>query len=171
MRPVGALNPASGQTIRVIDTDNDIDRYLLISKIKKSYPYAPDEVTVGDEAWKTAEWGNNINKRIRKVEEELGKNQDLLLQIVDVERTIAYERRYTELQKNDLTGNTVLIWDSEPFGQWDSFQWGGTAARATTTVALNQGLNTYKELVYDNVFFDAVTSTVTIDTTNRKVIF
>ncbi len=161
----------SGQTLRIIDSDNSIDRYLLISKIKKVYPYTTDEVTVGDEAWKTAEWFNNVNKRIRKLEEELGKNQDLLLQIIDVERTIAYDRRYIKLQKDDLTGNIVLIWNSVPFGQWNSFKWGPGAARVTTIEAIVQGNNTYKEYLYDNDFIDESTSTATLNTTNRVVTF
>lgn len=136
------LTLAPGQTIRVVDNVNNEDRFVLITKIKMSWPHKFDEVEVGDKVWRTADWQFNVLDRLRRIEEEMGKNQEVLINTFALDRIANYNRRYFKLCKNTV-GNPQVI---------------------------TQGQMIYKEFLYDDDFINA-SSSATLNTTTKEVEF
>ena len=84
-----------------------------------------------------ANWGNFTLERIRRLEEEVQKNTDLLIQVKSFPHQLRVKRRYLTIQTVPIKGgNDVMIWDHETFGKWDDFKWGGTAFDPAVTQRL-----------------------------------
>ena len=49
-----------GQSVRVIDTHEGIDDTFIITKLRKRFPYAFDEVTIDNEPLETENWEISI---------------------------------------------------------------------------------------------------------------
>jgi len=134
-----ALEP--GQTLRVVDSVNDEDRYVMITKIRIGWPHKADVLEVGDRIWKTSDWQNNTLDRVRRLEEELGKNQEILVQVFPLDRSINFVRRYFKMQQNG------------------------------TDIIVTQGGKIYQEFLYDNDFIDTTLTTATVNNTTKEVAF
>lgn len=181
-----------GQTATVVDNANGINGQFFVTKVEMFYPYTADKITIGDEELRTAGLGSTTTDRIRRLEEEQGSNQDILTHILDQTRTIKYKRRYMKLQKRSLAGSGVFVWSNPVYGVWGTSIWtesaafivgnasygvlgasqlGGGGFGSYTTESLHQGDNTYKELCYDTDFHDAINSTATFDTGNKRIDF
>jgi hypothetical protein len=160
-----------GQTLRVVDSVNNIDRDFLVTEIEMVYPYKPDTVNVGDEELRTNNWGNDASRRIRRIEEELGKNQEVLTQLIDLDHNIQYQRRYMKMQKKVVGGTNLFIFGHSTYGVFGTAQFGDTDLGSSTDEQLHQGNNIYKEYVYDTVFHDSGTSTATFNTSTNKITF
>lgn len=163
-----------GELVRIVDVYNDEDRELPITKIKKEYPFKPDEITLGDKEFTIAGYNAALLDRVKRIEEQFQQNQDLIIQVFDFERTFKPERRYMELQTTRPTG-TALIWGHPTYGIWGSSSYLWTASgggfTAATTVKITQGNMTYDEYCYDDDFHDSGNSTATFDTTNKRIDF
>lgn len=185
----------SGETIRVIDTVQNIDKELLVNKVTMVYPYKFDSLVVGDKKLRVAPWGSKTMDRIRRLEEELGKSQDILVQIIDFSRSTKYKRRYMKLQKKTYpdSATDLMIWGSASFGIWGTNKWGDTVSAfllgsglygvlginklgdstgtSYSDVKITQGNNRYLELFYDNTFEDTVVTTANWDTVGEEISF
>jgi hypothetical protein len=182
----------AGQKVEIVDTINDENRELVINKIVKSFPHKYDIISVGNKEYAMAEYNRFTLDRIKRLEEELSKNDDILIQIFDQARTFTPKRRYMKLQKQSIAGDT-LIWNNSTYGIWNSYKWGGTAqvsfilgnssygilgtsqlgsqASSAETVKLVQGRMIYLERCYDTDFHDAVNSTATFSTVTNDILF
>jgi len=78
-----------------------------------TFPSEFDEVTVGDRIWRTAKWRTDTVNRIKKIEEEVFSNQDLLLHIVQDQLDIPFEL-------HEITVETQAINDSFIFSHVDN---------------------------------------------------
>ena len=169
VRVFDATDLEPGQSIRVIDTSNNIDDYFLIKNVKINRPYKFDEVEIGDELLRTFEFGSNVDERIRTLEEEFGKSTDLLVHAIDLNRSIAIERRDITLGKRTIESG-VLYWDSDVQGDWDDFNWGDDSEGSYTTRQLLPGNNQFKELIYDEKYKHSNT-TATWSSTAGTIVF
>lgn len=160
-----------GQQIRVVDSANNIDQYFLVSKVEVVYPYRGDMLYVGDEELREQDWGMNAAIRIRRLEEEIGKNQDRLIQIFDYSHDITLQRRYIKLQKTILDLNNSFIVGHSSAGILGTSKLGRSVATAAYTSKLHQGDNIYREYCYDEDFHNSINSSATFDTTNKKIDF
>ena len=181
-----------GRQYRVVDSINDIDTYLTILKIKQVYPYKFDEVTVGDKQTRESEWETQTIDRLKRLEELESSSTDLLLHIIDLDREMIYERRYMQLLKRSVAGESG-IYGSALYGVYGTAKYGSVASTTFvlgssvygilgtgelgsnvstyTIVKILQGDNTYKEFIYDDDFFDTSASTCAFDYTNRRITF
>ena len=182
----------AGESVSVVDGINNENRTLTINKIVKTFPHKFDVIHVGNKEYAMAEYNRFTLDRIKRLEEELSKNDDILIQIFDQSRSFKPRRRYFQVQKQSVAGDT-LIWGNNTYGIWNSFKWGNTAqasfvlssssygilgtsqlgsqASSPVTIKLVQGAMTYEEYCYDTDFHDAVNSTATFSTVTKDIIF
>ena len=141
-----------GRTYQIFDSVNNINKLLAVTKIKKQYPYVSDEVTVGDEALREIEFNLNVLDRIKRLEELTTEGEDLVIQVMLINNKINLESRYLkqELKALDygfiLGHPTVGILGTARLGE-EYFP--------LEIINMVPGKNTFKELLYDDEFFDA----------------
>lgn len=155
-----------GRVYEVVDNNVGIDRFLIVSYIKRQYPYKPDEVTVGDEILKTEDFEIDVLDRIKRLEEKDGRTSDLLVQVLDYNRTFTHRRRYAYLEKK-LLANTFVLGSAVSGILGTNVL--GVNPNTFETVQIHQGNNDYQEYLYDDVFIDTANSTATLDTSNRRI--
>ena len=181
-----------GETVTVVDTYNNKNESLVINSIKKKWPHKYDEISLGDKTYKEAEYNRLTLDKIKRLEEEFTKNEDILIQIIDLTVDIDYEKRYLMVQKRSIDGAGVWLWGNASYAIFDTSTWshdggfvigsatlgvlgtgrlGGAGFDAFATIKLIQGNNTYKELCYDTDFDDAASSNATFDTGNFRIDF
>jgi hypothetical protein len=150
-----------GQKVNVIDATNDEDRELTINKIVKSFPHKYDIISVGNKEFAVSEYNRLTLDRIKRLEEELSKNDDILIQIVDYSRTFTPRRRYFKLVKTGL-----IMAQSFVLGHADGGKVGinplGETIDTNVTVKIVQGNMTYREYAYDEDFKGVTTSSAAI---------
>lgn len=173
LRVVNVSDVYSGETIRCIDPNEAIDRELLINKVTMVYPYKFDTIIVSDKKLRVSSWGVQTMDRIRRLEEELGKSQDILVQIIDFSRSTKYKRRYMKLQKKtyDLPETDVFIFGSVNYGVLGTNKLGDSTGEVYSDVKISQGNNRYLELFYDNTFEDTGVTTANWDTVGEEISF
>ena len=141
-----------GDTIRIIDNVNkpNIDETLIITKQLKKYPGANQEITVGDEALRMADWQFNVEERLKRLEEKISlKNQDLLQELRDFIQTITIQPRYRKILTRDTSTDT--IWGRE---NWGAANWDDTYDNSEVDNFIQQFENSYTEDFSDEDFFD-----------------
>ncbi len=140
-----------GQTVTVGDDNESINQTFIITRIRKSFPYAFDEVEVSTEPLQIEEWQISIEDRLKRIEERLSQEETLVIHLRSGNRTIKIGREYAKLEKRDISGDT-LIWDNLTFGTWDAQNWGETLPGTDTLEQLIQGGNIYIEDFLDDDF-------------------
>jgi len=167
----------AGEKVTIVDNVNGETRELVINKIERSWPHKFDKLHCGNKEYALAEYNKLTLDRIKRLEEQQNKNDDILIQIVDLDRTFQPRRRYMKLEKQTISDTDSLIWDHPTQGQWNdepgsnTEEWGGTAFGTATVPKLVQGNMTYEEHCYDTDFHDAINSTATFNTVNQDISF
>ncbi len=161
-----------GELRRVIDAQNNKDQVLDVSSVIYQWPETTDVVHCGNRAYKTREWESNTSERIKRLEEELVKNQDLLIQVEQSNPELEVHSVH-KISARDYTGTTFLVWDHPQFGDWDDFDW-ITDIDVDIGPLVQQRLvwsgGTYFEDFFDEVLKDA-TTTATWDTSAHEISF
>lgn len=160
-----------GQTIQVTDGAAAVDRDFLVSRVEFVHPYRGDTVYVGEEVLRNQNWGQNASERIRRLEEEMGQNQDILIHVLDYSRVLPLGRRSMEVQKTVLDLDNSFVLGHPTAGVLGTSKLGRTVDSGPTTVKITQGNNTYREFVYDEDFNDSGNTTADFDTTNKYIDF
>ncbi len=151
-----------GETVRIVDTVSNpqIDQDFVITKIVKRYPGDFQEVTVGDESIRLADWQFNVEDRLKRLEERNLSNQDLLTELRDFILTTLPQSRYLRMFSEDYdSGSGNSIWGlgtADGYFDWGSGKW-GTNAVSFPTVAdhfVQQYQNSYIEDFLDDDFED-----------------
>lgn len=159
-----------GQSVLVIDNFNGITGYYIITRLKKSYPYRADEVTIVSNIIEEENYDVEIEARIKRLEERNASEDDLLLHVISLGSNITFENRYNKLEKRDIAGTETLIWGHFTFGIWGTGKWNDDASLGSyTTSQMIQGSNIYKEFFYDTDFDGS--GTATWDTGNKELSF
>lgn len=162
----------AGNQVNIIDEQNGENRTVTIRRVKHTLTNPFKIIDVDDyPVFEFYVQQNAVRRRIERLERRLQNNDDLLINIFETNRDFVFERRYSELIKEEIVDNTILIWDHPLQGQWDNFNWGGNAFGNTTTAKRVQGRNTYEELVYDTDFYDSANSTATWTTGTNTISF
>ena len=160
-----------GDVVRIIDPFTDKDVSVFVSEVIKAWPHVNDKITIGDEIWRTEDWQARQMKKINQLFNELNKNQDILIQTVDLTRTLKLRRRYSLAQKKDRSsdGTDTFILGHAVYGILGT-QKLGDKGTALVDYCLIPGNNIYKEYVYDTTFYDSVNSTgTTWDTSGQDI--
>ena len=105
-----------GELVTIQDniTQNAPNGNYMISKIKYSYPNAFNEIDVGDKTWRMADWQENTENRLKRLEEQFVRNQDLLRKLVQTTHSNAQNLlkptpRYRKVLKRELVGDGFLL--------------------------------------------------------------
>ena len=140
---------APGNLITIVDNYTQKNYTVFVKEVIKSFPHVYDKITIGDEIWRTTDWDTDQMKKINKIFNELNKNQDILIEVIDVNRTHEYERMYVAGYKKDRSsdGDSVFILGHPTFGKLGT-QKLGDAGDSWSLYSLVQHNNIYRE------FFD-----------------
>jgi len=137
----------------VDDSINNINRQLMVKKIMFMYPYRYDVAEVADKEWRTSNWGVDTRQRLKVLEEKQADNDDLLNNVIDVDRTMDYERRYVKLDKFGID-TTIGIYGNAFYGQYGTSKYGANDRTYQELRKLVQHENTYEEYFEDDDFFN-----------------
>ena len=159
-----------GEKVTIVDGPNDITTELVINKIIKSFPHKYDVLHCGNKEYAIAEYNKLTLDKIKRLEEEQNKNDDILIQIIDLSRTFKPRRRYCKLTKKSITDSNAMIWNHPTQGTWGSFNWEEDAFGSETTEGVIQGGMTYQEALYDTDF-EWVLSSDTMNTGTQTITF
>ena len=164
-----------GELRRVIDSQNIKDENLVVTQVVYRWPDTEDICHCGDREYKTQEWENKTSERIKRLEEELVKNPDLLVTVEAFENTLRNRQRYFEMNHLDYTGTDALVWDHPLYGDWDApgQDWGkddNSDVIDGGQLRLVWALGQYEEEFYDDIFKDAST-TATWNTSTGEITF
>ncbi|KKM14915.1 hypothetical protein LCGC14_1701290, partial [marine sediment metagenome] len=159
VKSVSTISLNVGDTVTIVDTLSkpNINQNLIITKQVIKYPGSSQELTVGDEALRMKDWQFNVEERIKRLEEQFLKNQDIIQELFDFSNSLTHQPRYRRIftEAYDV-GNNVMIWDNTDHGIWNTDNW-GTSATAFEVEAdhfVQQFENSYTEDFIDDDFED-----------------
>ena len=122
-----------GQTVQVEDniTRESVSGEYVVDAIKYKYPSPVDTILVGDKAWRLADTNENVEERLKRLEEQFIKNQDLLLELVSIQNTPSTNikkpvPRYRKIYEKNIAGES-MIYGNTSFGVWGTAKWGSGA--------------------------------------------
>ena len=165
--------PNRGEVVSIVDTKTPTVNGVVLSgdyitnKITYRFPSAFEELEVGDKKWRLADWQQTTEERIKRLEEQFVRNQDILVELVDIQNISSSENvkkispRYfkTITEAYDVSNNR-MIWDNADHGVWGSDTWGdGTDTFEAEVLAfIKQADNIYTEDFIDDDFEDTGTA-------------
>jgi len=152
--------PGRGQLVEVVDTitptvsGNALSGSYSVNSIKYMWPSAYEEIEVGDSQWRLADWQQNTEERLKRIEEQFIRNQDILLELVDIKNdAIKVEPRYRKVITETMVdgSNFILGHSSQGLLGSDAL---GRQADASTNHFISQFENLYTEDFIDSDFED-----------------
>lgn len=160
VKSVSTISLDVGDTVTIVDnlSKPNINQDFIITKQIIKYPGSNQELTVGDESLRMKDWQFNIEERLKRLEEQFLKNQDILQELFDFKNTLTSQPRYRRIFTEAYnTGNNVMIWDNVDHGIWNTDNWGtaSTAFDAEADHFIQQFENSYTENFIDDDFEDS----------------
>lgn len=120
-----------GDSVNIVDNVSkpNIDQSFVVTQEILKYPGNNRELVVGDEPIKLADWQEDVEARIKRIEEQLSlKNQDLLSELRSFLQDIPFTARYRKIFKNEYdSGSGVSIWglgSGDGYYNWNAGKWG-----------------------------------------------
>lgn len=128
IRSSQVLNVKVGDTVVIVDgiSSPNINGEFVITKQTLKYPGENQKLIIGDKELRLADWQMNVEERLKRLEEQFLKNQDLILELFNFQNQFTSSPRYRKVQISNIGGDT-LIWGSPSFGIWGQFKWGNQA--------------------------------------------
>jgi hypothetical protein len=179
VKSVSTVDVNLGDSVIIVDNVSSpaINQSFVVTKQVIKYPGSNQELTVGDEGIRLADWQLNVENRLKRIEETLNlTNQDLILELIDIQLNLQQLPRYRKITTTSIAGDT-LIWGSSDFGVWGTSKWGsgantsfvlghsiagvlgtsklGSQASSETNHWIQQYNNSYTEDFIDNDFEDS----------------
>lgn len=168
LKMVSATDVDPGEVIAPVDSFNDVTKSVIVLKVTMQFPYKYDEIECGDKILRLEEWLKGLNDRLRALEEEAGKSQDLLLHVIDLYREdVSFYRRFFQQRKKELTGDGFILGNSA-YGVLGTDKLGDTGD-SFSDFSIVQGENDYRELLHDNDFVNESSSTMTLNTSTSQL--
>ena len=154
----------AGQTIRIIDDRQQIDRNVVIKKTITLFPDNFVELELGDKEVRIASIDFDNSKRLKRLEEEESKTGTIITANKGLKHTDVVKRRDLRVNEQDYdSGSGVSIWgagSAEGFFDWGSGLWGtdDDAFLAEVEHTNNQADDVYDEDFNDTDYRDATTT-------------
>ena len=152
--------PNRGELVNIVDTKTskvnalNLSGDYIVSKIKYKFPSGVEEIEVGDKQWRLADWQTTTEERLKRIEEQFVRNQDILLELVDVKNdAITIKPRYRKVIKETMADGSNFILGHPSQGLLGSDVL-GRQADATVDHFIQQFENTYTEEFIDSDFED-----------------
>lgn len=112
-----------GEIVTIVDnlSVEQVNQRFVITKITRKYPSGFMEIEVGDKEWKLEDDIVEIENRVKRLEEQFIRNQDILLQLMrlqdnNLENAKTPEERYIKINKNTIDGNNCFILGHPTYG-------------------------------------------------------
>lgn len=193
--------PNRGEMVKIVDNitptvkGQELSGQYTVNSIKYMFPSAFEEIEVGDSQWRLSDWQQTTEERLKRLEEQFVRNQDIILELIQITNDSntglkVPVPRYRKVLSKNIAGDS-LIWGSPDFGIWGSFKWGNTAtfgfilghsvagvlgtsklgsnASEDIEIRVLQYLDTYTEEFIDTDFKDTSETTATW-TNNGEVV-
>ena len=159
--------PNRGDIVHIVDTKTPTVNGQVLSgdyfvyKVKYIFPSAFEELEIGDKQWRLADWQQNTEERLKRLEEQFVRNQDILVELVDIQNISSDENvkktspRYFKTISEDYdVSNNRMIWGNADHGVWNSDTWGdGTDSFESEVLNfMMQAENSYTEDFIDDDF-------------------
>lgn len=163
----------SGLTVDIEDFRNpDRNGQYVVLSVKFRYPDPKDEVKIASTDFSLEKVFRSIDARLEELEKGTVKEIGFLNQIFNLENITQAQERYFAIYKLDISVDdpNTLYWESTEQGTWNDFNWSDGNAGTGTLTMLQQGNNTYQELVRDSEFYDSANSSGTTWNTTTNTI-
>ncbi len=116
--------PNVGELVDVVDTfsiKNPSGQYV-VTKVLYKWPSGVEEIEVGDSEWRLADWQSTTEERLKRLEEQFVRNQDILLELVNIQN--ANDENFltpTPRDRKAITRDTSTdsIWGRDNWGEVD----------------------------------------------------
>lgn len=129
--------PNRGEMVQIVDNitptvkGQELSGQYTVNSIKYNWPSAFEEIEVGDSQWRLADWQQTTEERLKRLEEQFVRNQDIILELVQITNNSLTglkvpTPRYRKVLSKNIAGDN-LIWGSPDFGTWGTFKWGDTS--------------------------------------------
>ena len=153
--------PNRGELINIVDTKTSkvnaltLSGEYVVSSIKYKFPSAVEEIEVGDKIWRLADWQTTTEERLKRIEDQFVRNQDVLLELVDIKNdtAIKVEPRYNKVITETMVDGSNFILGHSSQGLLGSDVL-GRQADASTDHFIQQFENLYTEDFIDSDFED-----------------
>jgi hypothetical protein len=158
-----------GNAVNVVDPNrpSKSDQYI-VQKVTINYPSNFDTISIGTIVFNVQDLFMTIQERLKALENPDTGLIEILRHILSLNHDVIFEKRYTKLQKREITGDS-LIWGHPTLGIWGTNKWSSGLTEPLVTTKLNQGNNIYKEYFYDDDFEG--TGTATWNTSTKALEF
>jgi len=153
--------PLRCQTINIIDAKTptvnglNLTGEYVVNKIKYKFPSATEELEVGDKQWRLADWQTTTEERLKRLEEQFVRNQDIIIELVDIKNIPAatIKQRYQKLITETMADGSNFILSHTTQGVLGTDVL-GRQADASTNHFVKQYENEYTENFIDSDFED-----------------
>jgi len=119
-----------GQTIEVVDSINNVTRNTVINRHVIVYPSKYDELYLGDKEWRTAEWGANVEAKIKALQDELIRDGDYTTALRSGGSVVRLRPKYLKVEVRNSSG--FMRWSDVTTSAWGSARWGTSDAEYYT---------------------------------------
>lgn len=156
---------AVGNRVHVVDSIQNEDRQLIITKIEKSWPSAYDTVYGGEKEFKLADWQHSNMDRLKRLEELSTKNTEIVVQREQFTKEFVLYARPLKIIQEDRGSDNYLIWNNDTRGIWNTSLWGsGSETFPQSVIRMVWHHKTFIEDFTMNDFIGA--GTAELDTVN-----
>jgi hypothetical protein len=156
-----------GQKIRVIDSQNNIDDYFIISRLTKRFPYSYDEVEVISTILDKDDFFISVARKLKELDRQAKDDFDTLIEVKSFSNDAIYENRYIKITNKTITGSDGFILGNPAYGILGTSTL-GDPTYDESIIFMQNSERRYVELFYDEEFKDAST-TADWDTANQWV--
>ncbi|MCK4827670.1 hypothetical protein KA005_68720 [bacterium] len=176
--------PNVGELVNIIDTRSpkgpggiSPSGQYIVNKITYKWPSPIEEMEIGDKGWRLVDWQQNTEDRLKRLEEQFIRNQDLLMELVNIQHVaddnfLKPAARYRQVITQDIrsAGGEYSFVLGHASGGVLGTNLLGDRRQAEVTVFMMQAENSYTEDFIDDDFENAST-TADWDTTNEYLDF
>ncbi|MCH7561597.1 MAG: hypothetical protein IIC67_09595 [Thaumarchaeota archaeon] len=161
VKSVSTISLDVGDTVTIVDnlSKPNINQNFIITKQVIKYPGSNQELTIGDESLRMKDWQFNVEERLKRLEEQFLKNQDILQELFDFENTLIIQPRYRRIFTETVGGTNLFILGNTTYGLLGTGKLGDTDLGAEIDSFIQQFENSYTEDFIDTDFFDDPNST------------
>lgn len=145
-----SIEPNVGDKIIIVDNVSlpNINKELVITTQTIKYPGSSQELTVGDESIRLADWQIDVENRLKRIEESISiQNQDLILELRDFMLEATLEPRYRKVQTRDTSTDSIWV-----LATWGTDNWDGSYDNSMIDYWIGQFEDTYTEEFIDTDF-------------------
>ncbi len=157
IKSVSTISLNVGDKVTIVDSLNkpNINQSFVITKQLIKYPGSSQELIVGDESIRMKDWQFNVEERLKRLEEEFLKNQDLIQELFDFGLLLPIGPRYRRIFKETVGGANLFILGHSVRGILGTSKLGDTDMGAETDHFIQQFEDSYTEEFIDTDFEDS----------------